>query len=92
MAFVDISDPLDADAMTSACRLGFEHGVDIMKTDYTGSSESYRKVSDNCPSLTPVKPSLTQIKLYDTIYSQVYSRIYEALRPLNHSNFGLKYS
>ncbi len=45
-----IPDPLDADAMASACRLGFEHGGDIMKTYYTGSPESYRKVIDNCPA------------------------------------------
>ncbi|MCB0046523.1 MAG: fructose-bisphosphate aldolase [Caldilineaceae bacterium] len=44
-----IPDAKDAGAMASAARLGFEHGADIIKTYYTGSTESFRKVIDNCP-------------------------------------------
>ena len=44
-----IPDPMDAAAMASACRLGFEHGADLIKTYYTGSPESFRTVIDNCP-------------------------------------------
>jgi DhnA family fructose-bisphosphate aldolase class Ia len=44
-----IPDPLDAGAMASAARLGFEHGADIIKTYYTGSADSFRHVVDNCP-------------------------------------------
>lgn len=44
-----IPDPKDALAMASAARLGFEHGADIIKTYYTGSTESFRTVVDNCP-------------------------------------------
>ena len=44
-----IPDPTDATAMAAAVRAGFEHGGDIMKTYYTGSVESFRKVTGNCP-------------------------------------------
>ena len=43
-----IPDPLDPIAMASACRIGFEHGADYLKTYYTGSAESFRIVVDNC--------------------------------------------
>jgi len=45
-----IPDPNDADAMAAACRLGFEHGADVVKTYATGSAESFRKVTGSCPA------------------------------------------
>jgi DhnA family fructose-bisphosphate aldolase class Ia len=45
-----IPDPNDVDAMASACRLGFEHGADVLKTYATGSAESFRKVIESCPA------------------------------------------
>lgn len=44
-----IPDPLDSMAMAAACRLGFEHGADYLKTYYTGSVEGFRKVVENTP-------------------------------------------
>ena len=44
-----IPDPMDSLAMASAARLGFEHGADLIKTYYTGSTASFRTVVDNCP-------------------------------------------
>ncbi len=45
-----IPDPLDAKAMADACRLAFEHGADVLKTYATGSAESFRQVTANCPN------------------------------------------
>ena len=45
-----IADPLDAKAMADACRLAFEHGADVLKTYATGSAESFRLVTQNCPN------------------------------------------
>jgi DhnA family fructose-bisphosphate aldolase class Ia len=45
-----IPDPTDAGAMASACRLGFEHGADVLKTYATGSAESFRRVTASCPA------------------------------------------
>jgi DhnA family fructose-bisphosphate aldolase class Ia len=45
-----VPDPNAAEAMASACRLGFEHGADIVKTYYTGSPDSFRHVIENCPA------------------------------------------
>jgi class I fructose-bisphosphate aldolase len=45
-----IPDPTDAGAMASACRVGFEHGADVLKTYATGSAESFRRVTANCPA------------------------------------------
>lgn len=45
-----IADPLDAKAMADACRLAFEHGADVLKTYATGSAESFRQVTKNCPN------------------------------------------
>ncbi|MEM7041987.1 MAG: fructose-bisphosphate aldolase [Pseudomonadota bacterium] len=45
-----IADPLDAKAMADACRLAFEHGADVLKTYATGSAESFRQVTSNCPN------------------------------------------
>jgi class I fructose-bisphosphate aldolase len=44
-----IPDPKAANAMTSAARLAFEHGADLVKTYYTGSREGFRRVTENCP-------------------------------------------
>jgi fructose-bisphosphate aldolase, class I len=44
-----IPDPLDVQAMASASRIAFELGADIVKTYYTGSAESFRRVSSVCP-------------------------------------------
>lgn len=44
-----IPDTMDAHAMASASRIGFELGADILKTYYTGSAESFRKVTEACP-------------------------------------------
>lgn len=45
-----IPNPNDADAMADASRIGFELGADIIKTYYTGSPESFRKVTANVPA------------------------------------------
>jgi DhnA family fructose-bisphosphate aldolase class Ia len=45
-----IPDPADAGGMASACRLGFEHGADVLKTYATGSAESFRRVTASCPA------------------------------------------
>ena len=45
-----ILDPNDAEAMADACRIGFEHGADVLKTYATGSAESFRKVIAGCPA------------------------------------------
>jgi fructose-bisphosphate aldolase, class I len=45
-----IPNPKAADAMASAARLAFEHGADIVKSYYTGSQDSFRQVTDNCPA------------------------------------------
>jgi fructose-bisphosphate aldolase, class I len=44
-----IPNPLDVKAMASASRIAFELGADIVKTYYTGSAESFRRVSAVCP-------------------------------------------
>ncbi len=36
--------------MASACRIGFEHGADVLKTYATGSADSFRKVTGSCPA------------------------------------------
>jgi DhnA family fructose-bisphosphate aldolase class Ia len=45
-----VPNPMDAHAMAAACRLGFEHGADYLKTYYTGTVESFRKVIENTPA------------------------------------------
>ena len=45
-----IPDPVDAGAMASACRLGFEHGADVVKTYATGSAASFARVTASCPA------------------------------------------
>lgn len=44
-----IPDPNDAEAMAAACRLGFEHGADVVKTYATGTVDSFQKVTEGCP-------------------------------------------
>jgi DhnA family fructose-bisphosphate aldolase class Ia len=46
-----IKDPHDAKAVTYAARVGAELGVDIIKTLWTGSAESFRSVVEGCPSI-----------------------------------------
>jgi class I fructose-bisphosphate aldolase len=45
-----IPDPSDAGAMASACRLGFEHGADLLKTYATRSAASFARVVASCPA------------------------------------------
>ncbi|BDG60157.1 class I fructose-bisphosphate aldolase [Caldinitratiruptor microaerophilus] len=45
-----IKNPYDADAMAYAVRAGAELGVDIIKTMWTGSAESFAKVIEACPA------------------------------------------
>jgi fructose-bisphosphate aldolase, class I len=45
-----ISDLTDPTAMASACRLGFEHGADVLKTYATGSAASFARVTASCPA------------------------------------------
>ena len=45
-----IPNPMDAAAMASASRIGFELGADIIKTYYTGSADSFRKVTQSVPA------------------------------------------
>jgi DhnA family fructose-bisphosphate aldolase class Ia len=45
-----IPDPADPAAMASACRLGFEHGADVLKTYATGSALSFSRVTRSCPA------------------------------------------
>jgi fructose-bisphosphate aldolase, class I len=41
----------DAKAVTYAARVGAELGVDIIKTLWTGSAESFRQVVEGCPAI-----------------------------------------
>ena len=45
-----IPDPTHPGAMASACRLGFEHGADVLKTYATGSADGFRRVTESCPA------------------------------------------
>ena len=44
-----IKDPHAVDVVAHAARLGAELGADIIKTNYTGDSESFKEVVDSCP-------------------------------------------
>ena len=44
-----IPDPTSADAMASACRIGFEHGADMVKTYAPGGVEAFRQVTASTP-------------------------------------------
>jgi class I fructose-bisphosphate aldolase len=46
-----IKDPHDAKAVAYAARVGAELGVDIIKTLWTGSAESFRSVVEGCPAM-----------------------------------------
>jgi DhnA family fructose-bisphosphate aldolase class Ia len=46
-----IKDQHDAKAMAYAVRAGAELGVDIIKTMWTGSAESFKEVVAACPSI-----------------------------------------
>jgi fructose-bisphosphate aldolase, class I len=46
-----VKDPHDAKAVAYAVRCGAELGVDIIKTLWTGSAESFRGVVEACPSM-----------------------------------------
>jgi class I fructose-bisphosphate aldolase len=46
-----VKDPHAAKAVTYAARVGAELGVDIIKTMWTGSAESFRQVVEGCPSM-----------------------------------------
>ena len=45
-----IKDSTDADALAYAVRAGAELGVDIIKTIWSGSADSFKKVIDACPA------------------------------------------
>ncbi|WP_029032316.1 class I fructose-bisphosphate aldolase [Salinarimonas rosea] len=45
-----IKDQSDAEAVKYACRAGAELGVDIIKTTWTGSAESFLRVVEACPA------------------------------------------
>ncbi len=45
-----IPNAMDAQAMADASRIGFELGADIIKTYYTGSPDSFRKVTEGVPA------------------------------------------
>ena len=45
-----IKDPHDPDAVKHAARLGAELGADIIKTNYTGSIDTFREVTETCPA------------------------------------------
>jgi DhnA family fructose-bisphosphate aldolase class Ia len=44
-----IPDPNSADALASACRIGFEHGADVLKTYAPGGVEGFRQVAASSP-------------------------------------------
>lgn len=46
-----VKDPHAAKAVTYAARVGAELGVDIIKTLWTGSPESFREVVEGCPAM-----------------------------------------
>ena len=45
-----VKDSTDADALAYAVRAGAELGVDIIKTIWSGSAETFQKVIDSCPA------------------------------------------
>jgi DhnA family fructose-bisphosphate aldolase class Ia len=44
-----IKNPYDPNAIAVASRVGFEHGADFIKTYYSGTAQSFRRVTDTCP-------------------------------------------
>ncbi len=45
-----IEDKKDPDRLAFGCRMAVELGADAIKTEYTGSVESMRKIIDSCPA------------------------------------------
>src|ERR1051326_8021906 len=45
----NIKNPHDPEIVAHAARIGAESGADIVKTVYTGDTESFRKVIKSCP-------------------------------------------
>lgn len=45
----DVTDPTEPKALASVCRIAAELGADIVKTQYTGDTESMRQIVDSCP-------------------------------------------
>ena len=62
-----IPDPNATEPMAAACRIGFEHGADLIKTYYTGSPESFRTVVDNCPVPTLIAGGPRMETMEDTL-------------------------
>ena len=46
----EIKSEFDVEAVKHAARIGCEFGVDIVKTNYTGSYESFLEVTGSCPA------------------------------------------
>ncbi|HON56768.1 MAG TPA: fructose-bisphosphate aldolase, partial [bacterium] len=44
-----ISNPFDVNCVKHSARIGAEFGVDIVKTNYTGSYETFKEVVAGCP-------------------------------------------
>lgn len=44
-----VEDQHDVEAVAHAARVGAELGADIIKTNFTGTSSSFREVTDGCP-------------------------------------------
>lgn len=44
-----ISDQFDVEVVKHAARIGVELGADVIKTNYTGTSDSFREVVKGCP-------------------------------------------
>ena len=45
----EIADEHDVEAVAHASRIGAELGADIIKTNFTGSVDSFRSVVESCP-------------------------------------------
>lgn len=46
----EIVNEYDVEVVKHAARIGSEFGVDLVKTNYTGSYESFKEVIDSCPA------------------------------------------
>ena len=46
----EIKNEFDLEAVKHAARIGAEMGVDLVKTNYTGSYETFREVVESCPA------------------------------------------
>jgi DhnA family fructose-bisphosphate aldolase class Ia len=45
----NLADPNDAKHLAVAARIAAEHGADLVKTFYSGATETFRLVTDTCP-------------------------------------------